>query len=196
MAKLLPFAALTSAALALSGCASLGGNISGSFDCRAPGGTCAPTSAIDAAATGQELSSVLSTTPKPRATQTNGPMLRVVLAGYRDAEGRLHDARVVHVALPEAASANFQPAKSAADIGKAIARTIGTPQQQLPDEINLPNPFSLPDALVFPSPEPMADPGVLPPGHEGSGVNAPLHDRAPHSDYPQTDTAKEEDVQP
>ncbi|MEW4468460.1 hypothetical protein AB1K62_11575 [Parasphingorhabdus sp. JC815] len=196
MAKLLLFAALTSAALSLSGCASLGGNISGSFDCRAPGGTCAPTSAIDVEATGQDLSPVLSATPKPRAAKANGLMLRVVLAGYRDAEGRLHDARVVHVALPEAASANFQPAKSAADIGKAIARTIRAPQQQLPDETNLPNPFSLPDAMVFPSPKPMADPGVLLPGHEGSGVIAPLHDRAPYFKLPQTDTAKKEDVHP
>ena len=38
--------------LLASGCASLGGNVKGSFACRAPEGTCAPTSAIDAGATG------------------------------------------------------------------------------------------------------------------------------------------------
>ena len=40
--------------LLASGCASLGGNVKGSFACRAPEGTCAPTSAIDAGATGIE----------------------------------------------------------------------------------------------------------------------------------------------
>ncbi len=40
--------------LLASGCASLGGNVKGSFACRAPQGTCAPTSTIDAGSTGIE----------------------------------------------------------------------------------------------------------------------------------------------
>ena len=36
-----------SAAAALSGCATLGGNVKGDFACRAPDGMCAPTSKID-----------------------------------------------------------------------------------------------------------------------------------------------------
>ena len=46
--------ALAAPLLLASGCASLGGNVKGSFACRAPEGTCAPTSAIDAGATGIE----------------------------------------------------------------------------------------------------------------------------------------------
>ena len=208
MAKLLTYSALASAVLALSGCASFGGNISGSFDCRAPGGTCAPTSAIDAEATGQGVS---LRAPPPGAAMTSGPtgrMLRVVLAAYRDAEGRIHEARVVHVALPEAASAKYQaprsPADIGADIGKAIARGIGNHEGQSlrhtkadhEDEAPVPNPFPLPDALVSPSPVPMADPGVLPPGPEGSGVNAPLHDRAPQLIRPQSGDMSEAELQP
>ena len=40
------------AASLLAGCATLGGNVEGNFACRAPEGTCAPTSLIDAQATG------------------------------------------------------------------------------------------------------------------------------------------------
>ena len=48
--------------LLASGCASLGGNVKGSFACRAPEGTCAPTSAIDAGATGIEKADTVSYT--------------------------------------------------------------------------------------------------------------------------------------
>ena len=135
---------------------------------------------------------------------STGRMLRVVLAAYRDAEGRMHEARVVHVALPEAASAKYQAPRSTADIGKAIARGIGGHEGQghkhskheHSNEAPAANPFPLPDALVSPSPVPMADPGVLPPGPEGSGVIAPLHDRAPQLIRPQSIDMPEADLQP
>ena len=38
-------------ALTIAGCATLGGNVKGDFSCRAPEGSCAPTSMIDDAAT-------------------------------------------------------------------------------------------------------------------------------------------------
>jgi|TARA_R110000772_G_scaffold205498_2_gene315826 conjugal transfer pilus assembly protein TraV len=203
MAKPLTYSALASAILALSGCASLGGNISGSFDCRAPSGTCAPTSAIDAEATGQEVS-LLAAPSGAALTGPTGRMLRVVLAAYRDTEGRMHEARVVHVALAEAASAKYQAPRSAADIGKGIACGIGSNEGQSlrhtkadhEDEAPAANPFPLPDALVSPSPVPMADPGVLPPGPEGSGVIAPLHDRAPQLIRPQSGNIPEAELQP
>jgi len=208
MAKPLTYSALASAILVLSGCASLGGNISGSFDCRAPGGTCAPTAVIDAEATGEDVSPLAA---PPVTAMTSGPtgrMLRVVLAAYRDAEGRMHEARVVHVALPEAASAKYQaprsPADIGADIGKAMARGIGSHEGQSlrhskhehSNEAPVPNPFPLPDALVSPSPVPMADPGVLPPGPEGFGVIAPLHDRTPQLIRPQNSDMSEAELQP
>ena len=208
MAKPLTYSALASAVLALSGCASLGGNISGSFDCRAPGGTCAPTSAIDAEATGQGVSLLAAPSRTAMTSNPTGRMLRVVLAAYRDTEGRMQEARVVHVALPEVASAKYQaprsPAEIGADIGKAIARGIGSQEsqghkhskQEHDDEAPVPNPFPLPDALVSPSPVPMADPGVLPPGPEGSGVIAPLHDRTPQLIRPQSGDVPEAELQP
>lgn len=204
MAKPLTYSALASAAFALSGCASFGGNISGSFDCRAPGGTCAPTSAIDAEATGEGVSILAAPSRAAMPIGPIGRMLRVVLAAYRDAEGRMHEARVVHVALPEAASAKYQAPRSPADIGEAIARGIGGHEGQSQkhskhehsNEAPAANPFPLPDALVSPSPVPMADPGVLPPGPEGSGVNAPLHDRAPQLIHPQNSDMSEAELQP
>ena len=73
-----------------SGCASLGGNVKGSFACRAPEGTCAPTSAIDAGATGIEkadTSDVHRTVPRTREAVRR---LQVVLTPYRDTAGRDH----------------------------------------------------------------------------------------------------------
>ena len=45
------FCNLAALSLAVGGCATLGSNVSGDFACRAPNGSCAPTSAIDDAAT-------------------------------------------------------------------------------------------------------------------------------------------------
>src|SRR3546814_9828287 len=89
--------------LLASGCASLGGNVKGSFACRAPDGTCAPTSAIDAGATGIEQA---DTSGAHRTVTPTGEVVRRlqnVLTGYRDAAGRDHEARVVHLTLPETA---------------------------------------------------------------------------------------------
>jgi len=202
MAKLLAYSALAFSALALSGCASLGGNIKGSFDCRAPGGTCAPTSAIDADATGQHSAPFYSKSSMPRPSAVAGSMLRVVLAGYRDDDGRTHEARVVHIALPDPASAAYQAPKNAADIGKAIARGIGghqdqgKKQDQVSQETKIPNPFPMPKALFPPLPALEAEPGVLPPGPEGSGVIAPLHDRTPHFDLRDIGKASQEELRP
>ena len=206
MAKLLAFSALALTTLALSGCASLGGNIKGSFDCRAPGGTCAPTSAIDAEATGQHSATFYSKNSMPRPSALAGSMLRVVLAGYRDDEGRTHESRVVHIALPDSASAAYQAPKNAADIGKAIARGIGGhqdqdknqryKQEQVSQETKIPNPFPMPKALFPPLPALEAEPGVLPPGPEGSGVIAPLHDRTPHFDLRDIGKTSQEELQP
>lgn len=208
MAKLLAFSALVFSATALSGCASLGGNIKGSFDCRAPGGTCAPTSAIDAEATGQQSAPLHPQSSTPRPSALAGSTLRVVLAGYRDDDGRTHEARVVHIALPDPASAAYQTPKSTADIGKAIARGIGGHQDQgksqgkkqdqypASQETNITNPFPMPKALFPPLPALEAEPGVLPPGPEGSGVIAPLHDRTPHFDLRDIGKASQEELQP
>ena len=93
---------LALSSLSLSACASLGGNISGSFDCKAPGGSCAPTSQIDAAASAEMLE---QSQPNSRRTaispvqtaRTGERVLKIVFPGFVDASGNLHEARSVHV---------------------------------------------------------------------------------------------------
>src|SRR3546814_19544854 len=87
--------------LLASGCASLGGNVKGSFACRAPEGTCAPTSAIDAGATGIEKADTSG------AQRTVTPTAEAVcprpigVKGYRYTDGRHHEERAVHPTSPE-----------------------------------------------------------------------------------------------
>ena len=83
--------------LLASGCASLGGNVKGSFACRAPEGTCAPTSSIDAGATGIEKADTVDAHRTVPPTGEAVRRLQVVLTPYRDAAGRDHEARVVHL---------------------------------------------------------------------------------------------------
>src|SRR3546814_13468031 len=88
--------------LLASGCASLGGNVKGSFACRAPEGTCAPTSAIDAGATGIEKADTSGAHRTVIPTGEAVRRLQIVLTGYRDEAGRGHEARVVHLKLGSA----------------------------------------------------------------------------------------------
>lgn len=108
------FAAL----LASTGCATLGGNVSGDFACRAPDGTCSPMSAIDARAVQTMVGSGdAEPDQKPRARQqpfrsTQGPgpvgrtgerTLRVVFPAHVDRSGVLHDEATAHVVVEDAA---------------------------------------------------------------------------------------------
>src|SRR3546814_18023388 len=99
---------------------SLGGNVKGSFACRAPEGTCAPTSTIDAGATGIEKADTVdahwTVTPTGEAVRR----LQVVLTPYRDAAGRDHEARVVHLTLPEQAGTGWR--SEARRVGKEGVR--------------------------------------------------------------------------
>lgn len=118
-------ALVAGAALSLAACTTMfGGNIKGNFACSAPGGTCAPSTAID----DQALSVIQNARPMTPAgpyiqplrgnggPQTalapvgdgrvavagNGSLhrdrrvLRVVFPSYVDGKGNLHEARVVH----------------------------------------------------------------------------------------------------
>ena len=85
------------------GCSTLGGNVSGDFACRAPEGSCAPTTLIDAAATGVDAQINAASLPAASPANASGQSLRIVLAAHRDEAGRTHEARVVHVTLPEPA---------------------------------------------------------------------------------------------
>lgn len=114
----------------LSGCASLGGNIKGSFSCKAPDGVCAPSSSIDdralAMITGDEgaratpagpyleerrqgdrptRTAVSATRRTPiqaaDAARTQEKVLRIVFQPYIDERGRLHEASAVHAVVAQ-----------------------------------------------------------------------------------------------
>jgi len=111
---------------ALSGCATFGGNVKGSFSCAAPDGICAPSSSIDDRAlamitgeTGGGYVAPASSSPvrqpgrtasastagqqqglsriDPRRTQER--VLRIVFQPYIDELGRLHEASAVHAVV-------------------------------------------------------------------------------------------------
>jgi len=180
-------ATLVCAALfAASGCATLGGNVKGSFACRAPEGTCAPTSQIDQAAIAG--ASLETRQPSIAGHRDGARGLRIVIAGYRDAEGRSHEPRIVHVVLPEPAWVDWREPQDRSSIARDLARTLvpsrderspapAGPAPTPSDSLDLP---LLPDALVSPSQPVPAEPGSLPPGDGGSGVFPPLHGRVPH----------------
>lgn len=119
------------ALVALGGCASLGGNIAGSFSCPAPDDICAPASSIDdhalALISGDEGDRFIA--PLPRASapkafavsdhiralqapstasavakgapRTSEKVLRIVLQPYVDDHGRWHEASAVHAVVQQ-----------------------------------------------------------------------------------------------
>ena len=104
----------------LSGCASLGGNISGSFSCDAPDGICAPSAVIDdralAMITGDagtggatvpagpyreapEARPAYRTAAAVAPARTRERVLRIVFQPYIDEQGRLHEKSAVHAVV-------------------------------------------------------------------------------------------------
>lgn len=89
--------------LATTGCTTLGGNIKGSFSCRAPGGTCAPMGMIDSSAVSALGADATAIGTMPNAAAPSGAF---TLAGYPGAEpGRSSD-RVLKVVFPAHADAS------------------------------------------------------------------------------------------
>jgi conjugal transfer pilus assembly protein TraV len=109
---------LLGASVLLSGCAMLGGHVKGSFACRAPQGSCAPTSVIDRRALGALGSTgavlvarmppsqtTVSTAPSSALQQdqaepgdtarTRERKLRIVLPAHVDASGIFHEQAAV-----------------------------------------------------------------------------------------------------
>ncbi|WP_138984500.1 TraV family lipoprotein [Sphingobium yanoikuyae] len=114
--------------LALTGCATLGGNVKGSFSCQAPDGICAPSSTIDdralAIISGDAGDVMIPAGPyqapqperQPRAARTalvpprvslteaaaprtREKVLRIVFQPYIDDRGRLHEASAVRAVV-------------------------------------------------------------------------------------------------
>jgi conjugal transfer pilus assembly protein TraV len=165
-------------------CASFGGNVEGNFACRAPEGSCAPTSLIDAAGTGPQA---LETQAAPRPIASDGVRrLRVVLAPYRDAAGRDHEARIVHLTLPEPAGTGWRaPQGRRAVLGAlagaiAAARTSAVPAPAAPDQTS---PTPLPELLFVPPQPNPAIPGADAPDPGGPGAFPPPRAPVPHPDH-------------
>lgn len=161
------------------GCSTLGGNVSGDFACRAPEGSCAPTTLIDAAATG--IDPQPSTAPVSTASPQsgNGQSLRIVLAAHRDEAGRTHEARVVHVTLPQPAGASWRAPQRTGEVLRAIGNSIaggGKPATANPPE----TPAQEPDMPTLPPWQPVpASPGATAPVI-GAPVGPVTADRVPH----------------
>lgn len=119
------------ASLGSAGCTTLGGNVSGDFACRAPGGSCSPMSAIDARAVETVLGAaagdpeVRSKRHPFRPPAVSGPVsrtgertLRIVFPAHVDRAGVLHDEASAHVVVEDAAWTMKPPASA--------ARTVST----------------------------------------------------------------------
>jgi conjugal transfer pilus assembly protein TraV len=108
-------ALLLTTALGASGCTTLGGTVKGDFTCRAPAGTCAPMTKIDAAAIGsvdEEGASAPTVGARRQGARGNGGsvavrtgerMLTILLPAHVDEAGMLHDAATVHAVVEQPA---------------------------------------------------------------------------------------------
>lgn len=182
-------AALLAPLTLTAACASLGGNVEGNFACRAPEGTCAPTSLIDAAATGlQGLEAQAPTRPIP-IPSGGVRRLRVVLAPYRDAAGRDHEARIVHLTLPEAAGAGWRAPQGRRAVLSALASAIAatrTSAEHTP-AADQATPTPLPELLFVPPQPNPAIPGADAPDPGGPGAFPPPRAPVPHPDHNEGD---------
>lgn len=128
-----PAIILGTSGLLLGSCASLGGNVRGSFSCSAPDGVCAPSGTIDdralaSIAGGGEGGDFIPAASEPRfgktsvvhvaraqparpapgdPARTRERVLRIVFQPYIDDKGRLHEATAVHAVV---ASGDWQQA--------------------------------------------------------------------------------------
>lgn len=114
---------------ALSGCATLGGHVSGNFACSAPGGSCAPTSKIDDQALAMiETGGITPAGPFEQTAPETGlrttalhmgdhtvlgrsgeKVVRIVFPPYVDAQGRFHEESAVQTVVERSAWAQSTP---------------------------------------------------------------------------------------
>ncbi|NNM77679.1 TraV family lipoprotein [Sphingomonas sp. ID1715] len=102
---------LLSATALVAGCTTLGGNIKGAFTCRAPAGTCAPTSTIDAKAVDHDAADDVPASATGRshplvagtiagtAVRSAERTIAIVFPPYVDEAGVLHDQAVAHAVV-------------------------------------------------------------------------------------------------
>ena len=201
--------ALALPALLLSGCSTLGGNVSGEFACRAPEGNCAPLGAIDARASASLAEGpAIEATPVRGGQARGGParaepgdltrtrerMLRIVFPAHVDAYGVFHDEAVAWTIAEPSDWAARERGLASEPAPRALARAIaerleaargGTATAQAPaPEAEL----ELSDDLFLPLASPSAHPstareaiaGASAPGPEGFDTSD-MRDRTPRS---------------
>src|SRR3546814_5462452 len=87
---------------------------------------------IDAGATGTEKAYTVAAhwtvTPTGEAVRR----LQVVLTPYRDAAGRDHEARVVHLTLPEQAGTGWRAPQGRREVLRSLASTIAATREGNP----------------------------------------------------------------
>ncbi len=181
------FLACIAALPLLAACSTLGGNVGGDFTCRAPEGTCAPTTAIDAAAidaaasgpltNGSAAGGIVRGSDQHFAAEASARALRIVIAARRDEAGRVHEARVVQVTLPEPAGDGWRQPASTGDLLRAIGQAVAPQAASTPTDQSSSLP-ELPGQLFLPSPTGPASPGADAPVGGAPGYS-PLPDRVP-----------------
>ena len=186
--RLIKLGTVASLALAIGGCTTLGGNVKGDFACRAPEGSCAPTSAIDEQATKAMQPQGANA---PSMLPTNGRTLRVVLAAWHDADGREHEARVVHVPLADKPATDWRAPLSTGDVLRALGSASQSPPAatdtgDASGAATIPSslPQQLPDVLVIPSQGAPELPGASAPD-QGAPGRSPSPGRVPHPVTPE-----------
>lgn len=180
---------LGSAALAaltlLSGCATFGSNVRGSFSCAAPDGICAPSSSIDdralAMIAGESAGGdatptglYMETRPKARASRTTATrqivpvvpgdarrtqerVLRIVFQPYIDERGRLHEKSAVH-AVVQSGEWQQQSLASATLIPERNAPFMRPMPESLAEAVDLADPAIVDVAAIDPN---LPDPAVV-----------------------------------
>lgn len=125
----------------LGGCSMLNGNVKGNFSCRAPDGTCAPTSRIDDAAVallvgetpvearpaysrcaggrcGAVGATITARSVNVPLRRSNEKVLRIMFPAYIDDLGRLHEASAIHTVVE---SGDWVPAGNSPSVAAAHA---------------------------------------------------------------------------
>jgi conjugal transfer pilus assembly protein TraV len=168
-------------AVLLSGCATFGSNVEGSFHCRAPEGSCAPSHIIDARAAGEirQAENLVNAVHPPRMVapgdqaRTAERTLKIVFPARVDETGTLHDEAVAWAVIENprwAAELRRKPgSEAAAPLMRQLRRQLKTAQEQA---VPTTNPDGAPDSqddpsqLFTPSPSddlfPLASPLALP----------------------------------
>ncbi|HEX7781961.1 MAG TPA: TraV family lipoprotein [Sphingobium sp.] len=168
----------------LSGCATFGSNVRGSFSCATPDGICAPSSSIDdralamiAGESGGDAvpaGPYLETRPKARASRTVASrqivpvelgnarrtqerVLRIVFQPYIDERGRLHEMSAVH-AVVQSGEWQQQSLASATVIPDRNASTMRAMPESLAEAVDRVDPAIVDVAAIDPD---LPDPAMV-----------------------------------